>query len=62
MDRNTLIDSFVTDWGYRDAVLNEYFRLALEDLIAEICPQPSTTLPMSDPERKIRRIVLDEEE
>lgn len=64
MDKDTLIESFVSQWGYGDAVLNEYFRRALEALIAEICPGQMKPLPIIDSERKgpIRPINLQEEE
>jgi hypothetical protein len=42
MDRNALIADFVNQWGYSpDSAANEYFRLALERLISEICPEPA---------------------
>jgi hypothetical protein len=59
MDRNALIESFVNDWGFRDAGLDEVFRRAVEDFVAEICPQPTKLLPIIDPERKstVRRMM-----
>ena len=61
MDRKVLIAAFVNDWGYPDAVANEYFLLDLERLISKICPEPSIesrpfTVPIPDlkPKRMIR--------